>query len=91
MATETSPQQAKATFQEYWDEALEYGTDTIKHAPATSILVGFGAGLLLGAFTAKCLMDTVVEPEQTMTDKITSAVKNALHSMQNMVPSRFQV
>jgi len=91
MATETSPQQAKATFQEYWDEALEYGTDTIKEAPATSILVGFGAGLLLGAFTAKCLMDTVVEPEQTMTDKITCAVKNALHGMQNIVPSRFQV
>lgn len=87
MATQTSPQQAKATFQEYWDEAVEYGTDTICEAPATSLLVGFGAGLLLGAFTAKCLMDTVVEPEKSMTDKIACAVKSALHGM---VPSRFQ-
>ena len=86
MATQTSPQQAKATFQEYWDDAVEYSADTIKEAPATSVLVGFGMGILLGAFTAKCLMDTVVEPEQTMTDKITAAVKNALHGI---APSRF--
>lgn len=87
MTTQTSPQQAKATFQEYWDEALEYSTETIREAPTTSVLVGFGAGLLLGAFTAKCLMDMVVEPEKSMTDKISCAVRNAL---QGMVPSRFQ-
>jgi hypothetical protein len=86
MATQTTTQQAKATFQEYWDDAVEYGADTIKEAPATSILVGFGMGILLGAFTAKCLMDTMVEPEQTMTNKISAAVKNALHGM---APSRF--
>lgn len=86
MATQTSPQQAKATFQEYWDDAVEYSADTIKEAPATSVLIGFGMGILLGAFTAKCLMDTVVEPEQTMTDKISAAVKNALHGI---APSRF--
>jgi hypothetical protein len=87
MATQTSPQQAKSSFQEYWDDAVDYSAETIKEAPATSILVGFGAGLLLGAFTAKCLMDTMEEPEKTMTDKITAAVRNALHGM---VPSRFQ-
>jgi len=86
MATQTTSQQAKATFQEYWDDAVEYSAETIKEAPATSVLVGFGMGILLGAFTAKCLMDTMVEPEQTMTDKISAAVKNALHGM---VPSRF--
>ena len=86
MPTQTSPQQAKSSFQEYWDDAVDYGTETIKQAPATSVLVGFGAGLLLGAFTVKCLMDTMEEPEKTMTDKITSAVRNALHGM---APSRF--
>ena len=86
MAMPTSPQQARATFQEYWEDAVDYSTDTIKEAPATSVLVGFGMGILLGAFTAKCLLDTVVEPEQSMTDKITSAVKNALHGI---APSRF--
>jgi hypothetical protein len=90
MTTQTSPQQTKSSFQEYWDDAVDYSTETIKEAPATSVLIGFGAGILLGAFTAKCLMDTVIEPEQTMTDKITHAVKNALHSMQSMVPNRFQ-
>lgn len=87
MATQTSPQEAKSTFREYFDEAVDFGTETIKDAPATSIMIGFGAGLLLGAFTAKCLMDTMEEPEKTMTDKIACAVRNALHGM---VPSRFQ-
>jgi hypothetical protein len=87
MPTTTSPQEAKASFQAYWDDAVEYGTETVRQAPATSLMIGFGAGLLLGAFTAKCLMDTVVEPEQSMTDKIACAVKNALHGV---VPSRFQ-
>jgi len=87
MATQTSPQQAKATFQEYWDDAVEYGADTIKEAPATSVLVGFGMGILLGAFTAKCLMDTMGEPEKSMSDRIACAVKSALHGV---VPSRFQ-
>jgi len=87
MPTQTSPEQAKSSFREYWNDAVDYGTDTIKEAPATSVMVGFGAGLLLGIFTAKCLMDVMVEPEQTMTDKITNAVRNALHGM---VPSRFQ-
>jgi len=87
MATQTSPQQAKAGIQEYWDDAVDYSAETIKEAPATSILIGFGAGLLLGAYTAKCLMDSVAQPEQTMTDKITAAVRNALHGV---VPSRFQ-
>ncbi len=86
MTTQTSPQEAKSTFQEYWDEAVDYSADTIKDAPATSVLIGFGAGLLLGAFTAKCLMDTV-EPEKSMADKIACAVKSALHGV---VPSRFQ-
>lgn len=81
MATQTSPQQDKSSFQEHWDDAVKYETDMIREAPATSILVGFGAGLLLGAFTAKLLMDTIVEPEPSMAEKISIAVKNALHGI----------
>lgn len=87
MPTQTASQQSGTSFKEYFDDAVDYGAEAIKEAPATSILVGFGAGLLLGAFTAKCLMDSMEEPEKTMTDKITSAVRNALHGI---VPSRFQ-